>query len=51
MNLDESWLHERLQKQGISDANEVFFASINEERKLTTSLYPTSPVTLPTLKH
>lgn len=51
LGLDENWLRKNLQKQGISDEKEVFFASINEEKHLSVSLYHPSSLSPPPLRH
>ena len=51
VNLDEAWLKQELDNQGVNDLKDVFFASINRNRELHISLKNEKNLAIPTIKH
>ncbi|WP_438296649.1 DUF421 domain-containing protein [Sporosarcina sp. FA15] len=51
VNLDEAWLQQELDNQGVNDLKDVFFASINRNRELHISLKNEKNLAIPTIKH
>lgn len=51
VNLDEAWLKQELNKQGVNDLKDVFFASINHNLELHISLKNEKNLAIPTIKH
>ncbi|MEK4406246.1 DUF421 domain-containing protein [Sporosarcina sp. FSL K6-6792] len=51
VNLDEAWLQQELDNQGVNDLKDVFFASINHNRELHISLKNEKNLAIPTIKH
>lgn len=51
VNLDEEWLKQELDNQGVNDLKDVFFASINHNRELHISLKNEKNLAIPTIKH
>ena len=51
LKLDKTWLMEKLAEKSIYDVNEVFFASINEQKSLHISLKEEAPMQLPLIYH
>lgn len=51
VNLDEAWLQQELDSQGVNDLKDVFFASINHNRELHISLKNEKNLAIPTIKH
>ena len=51
VNLDEAWLKQELDKQGVNDLKDVFFASINRNLELHVSLQQQDNLAIPPIKH
>lgn len=51
VNLDEAWLQQELDNQGVNELKDVFFASINRNRELHISLKNEKNLAIPTIKH
>lgn len=51
VNLDEAWLQQELDNQGVKELKDVFFASINRNRELHISLKNEKNLAIPTIKH
>lgn len=51
VNLDEAWLKQELDKQGVNDLKDVFFASINRNLELHVSLQQEDNLAIPPIKH
>lgn len=51
VNLDEAWLQQELDNQGVNDLKDVFFASINRNLELHISLKNEKNLAIPTIKH
>nr|WP_156476102.1 DUF421 domain-containing protein [Sporosarcina psychrophila] len=51
VNLDEAWLKQELDNQGVNDLKDVFFASINRNLELHISLKNEKNLAIPTIKH
>ncbi|MEK4711958.1 DUF421 domain-containing protein [Sporosarcina sp. FSL K6-5500] len=51
VNLDEAWLKQELDNQGVNELKDVFFASINRNRELHISLKNEKNLAIPTIKH
>ncbi|SFP61225.1 DUF421 domain-containing protein [Salibacterium halotolerans] len=50
-NVDESWLLQELETRGVTDINDVFFASLNPENQLHVSLHYADTLSLPPVLH
>ena len=51
VNLNEAWLKQELDKQGVNDLKDVFFASINRNLELHVSLKNDSNLVTPPIRH
>lgn len=51
VKLDEKWLDQQLKRQGITDMDSVFFASVTEKQELHVSLKQESNTEIPPLHH
>ncbi|MGD6965922.1 DUF421 domain-containing protein [Rossellomorea vietnamensis] len=50
-NLNDQWLDHQLQRKGIHDTNDIFYASINKNHELHISLKEENPGNIPYLYH
>lgn len=51
LDLNERWLRQQLQKKGLTDLEEIFFASVNKNKELHISLMKQVPPPAPEMKH
>ena len=51
LQLDETWLYSELKKQDIEEISQIFYASINKEKKLHVSLENETTKIYPTIHH
>ena len=51
LQLDETWLYSELKKQDIEEISQIFYASINKEKKLHVSLENETTKIHPTIHH